>query len=164
MNKEQAVVSTFKGSTLGIILVLFILLVIVVSVFCGSSFNNSGVDEDLSIASSRNFRLTNDSSSSVVLTLSRGDFEPPGPPAHVAIPPNTYYGFEVSSVLALTRTAYAGFGIVLGGTGVGVMETTLVSGRAGTYSGWVMDRFTSTVVTYTINGTNLTLTDAPVLL
>ncbi|SDR91965.1 hypothetical protein SAMN05444162_0342 [Paenibacillaceae bacterium GAS479] len=162
MNNERAVVSNFNGSSMGVILVLFILLVIVVSVFCASSFNNI-IDEVPSITASRNFRLINNSGSSVVLTSSRGDFEPPGPPSIVVISPSTYYSFEVLSVVAATRRAYASFGIVRE-QGVGVMETTLVSGRVGTSSEWIMDRFVSSVVTYRISGTTLTITDAAPLL
>ncbi|OXM13560.1 hypothetical protein [Paenibacillus herberti] len=90
MNKlpENASVSG-RGWSIGVLLVLFILVVIVTSIFNDSSqLENSqnGNSSPINIAVFTDFYIYNQSDYTLETTLLLGDFEPPGPRVHVLNP------------------------------------------------------------------------------
>ncbi|MCM3747237.1 hypothetical protein M3223_07695 [Paenibacillus pasadenensis] len=128
MSNERAALSNFKskGSNIGIILVLFILLVIVASLFCGYSIIR-GTGEDQSITDSRRFDLENNTGYNLTLTDKNNEFERPGPPLNLVIPPNSSYNFEVQASPATPHTATATFTVTLPYIGFGSFDTSLYS-------------------------------------
>ncbi|SDR92009.1 hypothetical protein SAMN05444162_0343 [Paenibacillaceae bacterium GAS479] len=158
MNAERAVISNFKGSSIGMILVLFILLVIVTSFFSASSIDSS-TNPDFSITSSRAFRLVNESSFSLKLTAKNNQFEPPGPPLNTIISEGSSYGFEVQRSLGSSHAATATFEVILGPyVSYGTFDTRLYSASdSNGGSNWSVTRSNAITVTYDINGTTLTI-------
>ncbi|MCM3748598.1 hypothetical protein M3223_14700 [Paenibacillus pasadenensis] len=134
-NNQRATENSSKtGWTLGFVLVLFILVVIVNSVFCAPAGAEKIQNDDgsLSIAQSRRFtiiNLTND------LTLNAldiyGDFEAPLPPLN-SIPPGQEANFEVKYLAGTTYAAFARYATTNGNivtvtmrTKTGVAEITV---------------------------------------
>ncbi|MCM3746223.1 hypothetical protein M3223_02515 [Paenibacillus pasadenensis] len=93
---------------IGVVLVLFIMLLIVTSLFSNPS-TGSNNDPAFSVTDSRRFTLNNESYSTLLLTSKSGDFESPGPPRHLIIFPNRSYSFEVRWAPLTTFKAFATF-------------------------------------------------------
>ncbi|SDR80753.1 hypothetical protein SAMN05444162_0087 [Paenibacillaceae bacterium GAS479] len=96
MNKSDQYVSISNyKSSLGIILVLFILLVIVSNVFFSPFQEDPPVDDDISALGSVSIDVKNGTGSYLMTSTSlTGDFEPPGPSPHT-IQPGGRYNFQL---------------------------------------------------------------------
>ncbi|OXM15320.1 YjcZ family sporulation protein [Paenibacillus herberti] len=94
MSDKRAEISTFRGSTWGLILVLFILLVIVERLFQKSNLQGDYVQiTERSIG----FNVLNSTSEyTLIATELTGSFESPAPPLH-EIGPGSRYNFQVTS-------------------------------------------------------------------
>ncbi|SDS37079.1 hypothetical protein SAMN05444162_1332 [Paenibacillaceae bacterium GAS479] len=108
INQRATISGRNTGWNLGFILVLFILVVIVNSIFCTPSRAGNGPNEDsVSTAASRNFNIYNLTGDLILTPVDLyGDFEPPGP-EYVPIPPGEGQGFEVKYAAGSTYAAFA---------------------------------------------------------
>ncbi|SDT14040.1 hypothetical protein SAMN05444162_3213 [Paenibacillaceae bacterium GAS479] len=152
----QSLTNPVNGCNIGMILVLFILLLIVSSLFINNGFN-----PELSITDSRRFTLINQSNFNLLQSETSGRFEPPGPPRGNVIFPYSSYYYEVLYAPGITNTAYANYVVRTGNISRGYIDTRLENGRVGTSSGWSVTRLGSAVITYSINERILTITNAP---
>ncbi|OXM15211.1 hypothetical protein [Paenibacillus herberti] len=104
MDRKKLEISRFRDSSLGIILVLFILLVIVTQVF-GNSVGNE--PDNISSAGSVSFNVYNEITFlSMESTSLTGNFESPSPLPHI-IPPGSYYNFQVNTAVFKKTTGTA---------------------------------------------------------
>ncbi|OXM15785.1 hypothetical protein [Paenibacillus herberti] len=110
---NMAQISHSNNSSIGLILVLFILLLIVTHLFYKPLRGGNG--EILTEGASRQFHIINATENpglTLVSTKLWGDFESP-PPQHVILPGETY-PFEVSTVpFGNVKVAYAMYNVVL---------------------------------------------------
>ncbi|MCM3746746.1 hypothetical protein M3223_05185 [Paenibacillus pasadenensis] len=110
-----------------IILVLFILLIIVVSLFCSPLLNRNGDSSE--IQATRGFNIYNETTSLILISTSlKGDFERPVP---VTIYPSQKHSFEVLlrvTPFPTTSTAIVTFDVVSGplpGDTIGTLRVTM---------------------------------------
>ncbi|OXM15784.1 hypothetical protein [Paenibacillus herberti] len=117
MSFEMAQISNYNGSSLGLILVLFILLVIVTSLFRGPLRGGNSIEgdgRDLSIRASRRFDIYNYSTGprfSLEATNLYGDFESPPPPLHTILLGRSY-SFQVRRDPFYITQAFATYNVV----------------------------------------------------
>ncbi|OXM13689.1 hypothetical protein [Paenibacillus herberti] len=115
---------------LGLVLVLFILLVIVTSVF---GCNSLEAEEDVSIAASKGFVLQNRTSDyTFVSTAFSGDFESPGPSPNTVSPGGNYRFEVVAKFFYQTTTAVAQYVVYsTGGNRIGTLSLTFETRNSG---------------------------------
>ncbi|WP_141136653.1 hypothetical protein [Paenibacillus herberti] len=120
-----------KRTSIGIILVLFILLVIVASVFCSPKiqYPPSGQPDDgsSSITSSQRFTINNLTSNYWFSPVSfTGDGFENGPPVMRLIPPEGIYGFEILVSASQVYSPSVVYNIIRrDGSTAGTFETTM---------------------------------------
>ncbi|SDS30271.1 hypothetical protein SAMN05444162_1185 [Paenibacillaceae bacterium GAS479] len=115
---------------IGLVLVLFILLVIVTSLF---GCNSLEAEEEVSIAGSKGFLLQNRTRDyNFVSTSFSGDFESPGPSPNT-VPPGGNYRFEVvAKAFYQTTTAVAQYVVYsTGGSRIGALSLTFETRNSG---------------------------------
>ncbi|SDT44730.1 hypothetical protein SAMN05444162_4334 [Paenibacillaceae bacterium GAS479] len=116
MNYEQVEISNSKGSNMGMILVLFILLVIVTSLFHTPVGGENLQEDNLpGIQSSQGFNVINNTSELLLQSTSfEGDFQSPGPAPHTLQPGGGSYHFEVTGSILGYKSAYAYYNVTSG--------------------------------------------------
>ncbi|SDS61713.1 hypothetical protein SAMN05444162_1867 [Paenibacillaceae bacterium GAS479] len=101
---------------LGMILVLFILLVVVTSIFSGSWYERNPQDGNLSAQGSVGFNIYNQMRAPFAYTLVAteldGDFESPTPTLHEIPPGGGHKNFQVNSDFFKLNEAYVTYQIV----------------------------------------------------
>ncbi|SDT40832.1 hypothetical protein SAMN05444162_4169 [Paenibacillaceae bacterium GAS479] len=131
MNNGQFETMNVRRTSIGIILVLFILLVIVASVFCSPTIQSppSGQPDDgsSSITSSQRFTINNLTSSYWLSPVSfTGDGFENGPPVMRLIPPEGIYSFEILVSANRVYRASVAYNIIRrDGSIAGTFETTM---------------------------------------
>ncbi|SDS76326.1 conserved hypothetical tiny transmembrane protein [Paenibacillaceae bacterium GAS479] len=172
MDYERAAISNFKGSSMGMILVLFILLVIITSAFCswenGNLINNGSDDDDngsSSISSSRDFTITNNSAT-IRFQLS-GLTEGASPPTPSAIL-NRSGGqnfFNVPTVLnrdVRVTANYLGYNLdstLAGSIGFTLRVQTAFTGNIYLVRTSIINVTTNAPITWRTTATSLTIND-----
>ncbi|MCM3748078.1 hypothetical protein M3223_12010 [Paenibacillus pasadenensis] len=165
MSKEQAHISNVKGSTIGVILVLFILLVIVTAVFYVRPTEDDGPIGGLS---TRTFSIYNNTSAYTLYATSVSSYATP-----ISQPPDILYpngGLNQYNVTAsgsknVTRRAPIVYDVRdEAGVSVGTLQFTLRvrRGGLGSVTATIVDVSTTAPINWSVSELILTLTN-PIL-
>ncbi|OXM16092.1 hypothetical protein [Paenibacillus herberti] len=98
MKEEQVHISNFKGSGIGLILVLFILLVIVTSVFCFGPRGQNDDDDPIGVLVTRNYNIYNSTSNYVLVVSTVTSTVSPSPPPEIRSSPGEYNQFQMTGI------------------------------------------------------------------
>ncbi|OXM14612.1 YjcZ family sporulation protein [Paenibacillus herberti] len=173
MDYERVGISNFKGSSMGMVLVLFILLVIVTSAFCswnnGNRINNGSDDDDngsSSISSTRSFTITNNSETIRFQLNGLTQGATPPTPSSILNRSGGQNFFSVPTVLNRdVRVTASYLGYNLNGNPAGFIEFTLrvqtaFSGNIYVVRTSIINVTASAPVTWGTTATSLTIIDA----
>lgn len=166
MSKEKARISNFKGSTIGVILVLFILLVIVTCVFYVRP--TEGDDDPIGILATRTFSIYNNTSAYTLYATSVSSYATPiSQPPDILYPNGglNQYNVTVPGSQNITRRALIVYDVRdEAGVSVGTLRFTLRvrRGGLGSVTASIVDISTTAPINWSVSELNLTLTN-PIL-
>ncbi|SDT48274.1 hypothetical protein SAMN05444162_4507 [Paenibacillaceae bacterium GAS479] len=124
MRDEQVHISNFKGSGIGVILVLFILLVIVTSVFCGTGQNDN---DPIGILLTRNYNIYNNTNNLVLVVSYVASTVSPSPPPEIRNSPGEYNQFQMTGIRGRTVRGVINYNVFdsLTGTFIGTLTINI---------------------------------------